>query len=108
MGCSDCKQKITTAPIEENKIMENTSFKLRSQISFAQLTLANPNFKVGQISDDIIIDFLMENPNRISLFSEFPENWKELMKGPAIAEPTKEIEVELTSKDKKYRKNRTK
>lgn len=51
------------------------------------------------LTDEAAIAFLKEDPKRISLFSEYPENWRELAgyKDPAqldLEEVIKEIEVE--------------
>ena len=65
MACNNCKKKKIET---QDTTAQNLSFELRSGISFDQINMANP-------SDEIILRFLNENPNRISLFSKFPENW---------------------------------
>lgn len=73
MACNKCKQKTTVEVVESS-----SNFKLRDlgihQISFgAGEYISNMN-----MSDELALAFLNENPNRISLFEKFPENWNEL------------------------------
>ncbi len=57
-----------------------TNFKLNKPLVIYKIERG----KVGTISnskmtDALAIQFLTINPDRISLFSDFPENWKELI-----------------------------
>ena len=74
MACNKCKRK-TTIPDVEN----TSNFKMRDvgihQISFG----AGEYISNANITDELAISFLKENPNRISLFETFPANWKELL-----------------------------
>ena len=75
MACSSCKKR-------ENRVFvtpTNSQFKFRDNtdlypIEFGSgLMISNTN-----MSDELAFMFLKENPNRISLFEKYPENWKEL------------------------------
>ena len=46
------------------------------------------------MTDEKAIEFLKTNPKRISLFSKFPENWKEVIKGTAKTEGQVEAEAQ--------------
>jgi len=77
MACTSCKKKKEMAV---ELPVENTSqFKMRNtgvhQISFGSGSMiSNSN-----MTDELAILFLKENPNRISLFEIFPENWKDFL-----------------------------
>lgn len=68
-----------------------TSFKLKKpQVIYkmkkgSATTISNP-----KMTDELAIEFLSIRPERIELFSEFPENWKDLIKGQAEPEASKE------------------
>ena len=69
MACNDCKKK--NQP--ENKVpinLDEMNFKLRNEIAFEQIGIDNP-------SDDLVKSFLNENPNGITLFSEYPSDWNQ-------------------------------
>lgn len=86
MACNSCKKKnaLATTPIEND-----SQFKMRNtgvhQISFGSgLMISNTN-----MTDQLAIMFLKENPNRISLFEIYPENWKELLSNDESDKPSK-------------------
>jgi hypothetical protein len=59
---------------------KTTNFKLRSDIGVLQIALNDGTFiSQKNAPDDICIRFLSFNPNRIELFTKYPENWKELI-----------------------------
>lgn len=84
--CSSCKNKF---PTYYKKLMENgleklslkiDNFKLRNNIGVLQINFENGLFiSQTQADDETCIGFLRANPNRISLFEKYPENWKELI-----------------------------
>lgn len=47
------------------------------------------------MTDEKAIEFLKTNPERISLFSDYPENWKELLTIGIVEETAEELEVRL-------------
>ncbi len=76
MGCNSCKKKTAVA---KQTVSNQSGFSLRelgiSQIGFGTAeTISNSN-----MSDELALKFLNENPNRISLFETFPANWKALL-----------------------------
>ncbi|HRE77112.1 MAG TPA: hypothetical protein PLL09_04720 [Flavobacterium sp.] len=86
--CSSCKdkfptyhQKLSVDGLEKLEMKSNGNFKLRDNIGVLQINFGEGKF-ISQLNcaDEICIEFLKVNPNRISLFSDFPENWKELIK----------------------------
>lgn len=85
--CSNCKNKF---PTYYKKLIENgieklslkiDNFKLRNDIGVMQINFENGLFiSQTQADDETCIGFLRANPNRISLFEKYPENWMELIK----------------------------
>lgn len=56
------------------------------------------------LTDEKAIQFLKTNPERIRLFSKFPENWKELIKGKQLTEEEKQAKVAEESAEEEARK----
>lgn len=85
--CSTCKdkfptyyQKLVENGVERLEIKSNGNFKLRNDIGVLQINFGNGQFiSQNNSTDELCIEFLKANPNRISLFSEYPENWKTLI-----------------------------
>lgn len=86
-ACSGCKNKF---PTYYKKLMENgvekltekveSNFKLRADIGVLQINFGDGEFiSQSYAPDHLCIGFLNANPNRISLFEKYPENWKELI-----------------------------
>lgn len=86
-GCSNCKNKtakyydrLKSEGVEKLSEMNelNPNFRLRKSIGVTAIqfnsTVINDN-----ASDETIIEFLKENPKRISLFEAFPENWEQMI-----------------------------
>lgn len=86
-GCSTCKDKFPTyykklveSGVEKLTILTTGNFKLRSNIGVVEINFGNGQFiSQSNASDKVCIAFLKANPNRISLFESFPENWKDLI-----------------------------
>jgi len=86
MACTSCKKK---TEISEKFVPSVGDFSLRNtgvhQINFgSDLFISNAN-----MTNQLAIQFLKENPNRISLFETFPANWKDLVN-------PKQVETEIT------------
>ncbi|TRX34950.1 hypothetical protein FNW52_12475 [Flavobacterium sp. ZT3R18] len=89
--CTSCKDKFSeyykklidsgiTKDVEvlDNEIANN--FKLRNDLGVSKITFDNGQFiSQNECDDDVAIGFLQANPNRISMFEKYPENWKELI-----------------------------
>lgn len=101
-GCTGCKDRSETYfnklkidglnrlemklnPIEEvieveSQIIVESNFKLRNDLGVSKISFGNGMFiSQDECADEVAIGFLEANPNRISMFSKFPENWKELI-----------------------------
>lgn len=87
-GCSSCKdkfpayyKKLTENGLEKFNVLTTGNFKLRSEVGMVEMDFSNGQFlSNSNATDDLCIEFLRINPNRISLFEKYPENWKELIK----------------------------
>lgn len=74
MACNKCKKK-TTVEVAES----NSNFKLRN-VGIHQFAFGAGEFiSNAHMTDELALAFLKLNPNNISLFEIFPENWKELL-----------------------------
>ena len=59
---------------------DKSNFKLRPDLGVTKITFDNGLFISQTEADDAVcIGFLAANPNRISMFEKYPENWKELI-----------------------------
>lgn len=85
--CTSCKNKfqkyydkLMVDGIDKMTIKVDSNFKLRSDIGVLQINFGDGVFISKYYSpDELCIEFLKANPNRISLFEKYPENWKELI-----------------------------
>lgn len=85
-ACTSCKnkfqsyyQKLLVDGVE--RMTSKTSlFKLRTDIAVNHIITENGEI-ISQTDADnqVCIDYLKVNPNRISLFEKYPENWLELI-----------------------------
>lgn len=85
--CGSCKDKFSTYykrlmldGVEKLTVKTTGNFKLRNDIGVMQISFGDGQFiSPSNATDEVCIEFLKANPNRISLFSEYPENWKSLI-----------------------------
>lgn len=92
-NCTSCKDKFPTyySELMKNGVEklsksdselngEDSIFQLRKNIGVLQINFGNGQF-INQVEADFdtCISFLKENPNRISMFEKYPENWKLLI-----------------------------
>lgn len=86
--CASCKDKFPTYykklmvdGVEKLTVKTESNFKLRDNIGVLQINFGDGDF-ISQFyaPDHLCIGFLQANPNRISLFEKYPENWMELIK----------------------------
>lgn len=62
------------------KNRENSTFLLKKSISARPMKFgSNVMVSNANLTDELAIEFLQINPNRISLFEKYPENWRELI-----------------------------
>jgi hypothetical protein len=72
MACNKCKKKSDDSG-KVKTILPSNGFQLRTGITYDQIGISNP-------SDENIIAFLNENPNRIGLFVTYPRDWNNMKK----------------------------
>ena len=84
--CSSCKNKFTTyykkLMIDGVEKMTNKTslFKLRTDLMVNKISFENGDFiSQNQADNSVCIEFLKANPNRISMFEVYPENWMDLI-----------------------------
>lgn len=89
-ACSGCKDKFPTyykdlikngvEKLELKKLAASNQFKLRADIGGVQINFGDGDFISTEYApDDLCIEFLRANLNRISLFEVYPDNWKDLI-----------------------------
>lgn len=86
-ACSSCKdkfpkyyQELMSNGVEKLTQKTESNFKLRTNIGLLQINFGSGLFiSQSEAPDELCLRFLKENPNRISLFEKYPENWKELI-----------------------------
>mgnify|MGYP000160825543 FL=1 len=62
--------------IMENK--ENTSFEFNKGVTLVPMKFGSNKFITPTtLTDELALEFLANNENRITLFAKFPEDWKE-------------------------------
>ena len=60
----------------ENK--ENTSFEFNKGVTLVPMTFGSNKFLTPTtLTDELALEFLANNENRISLFAKYPEDWKD-------------------------------
>ena len=84
--CTSCKNKFQTYYQKllidgvERMTAKTSLFKLRSDIGVNHITTENgETISQSNADNKICLDFLKINPNRISLFEIYPENWLEII-----------------------------
>lgn len=81
-----CKQNANTKIETVNStteviVSDDKNFKLRPDLGVTKITFENGLYiSQTETDDEVCLGFLAANPNRISMFSKYPENWKELIK----------------------------
>jgi len=80
--------------IMENK--ENTSFEFNKGVTLVPMKFGSNKFITPTtLTDELALEFLANNENRISLFAKYPEDWKdqvETFKKDAAADKAKAAE----------------
>lgn len=104
MPCTNCKKKNNTVEkmtVTKDETATVSKFKMRNNTGVHQISFGSGLFiSNGNLTDELAFDFLKENPNRISLFEVFPEDWKELLNGENEAKK----ETVQTTKDKSVKR----
>ena len=77
--CMSCPSDVSFMILELKNHYKMTSFKFKKDAACykyekgGKVTISNDN-----LTDENAIKFIKKNPNRINLFSKYPENWVEL------------------------------
>lgn len=84
--CSSCKNKFKTyyqkLMVDGVEKMNSKTglFKLRTDLLVNKISFNNGDFISQSLADNnVCIQFLKANPNRISMFEIYPENWMDLI-----------------------------
>lgn len=74
----------------------HSKFRIKEGISFLQVSFGSSKvFNNDNITNELALEYLKENPRRIINFSKYPENWEEMQ-----VEETQEKEVKAEKKAK--------
>lgn len=110
-GCPSCV-RVMILTLKNIYKMTNFRFK-RPAASYKNAKGDKTTISNATMTDEKALNFLKTNPERISLFSEYPSNWKKLIKGEIeteeqkkarIAAEAEKIEVKKAKKEKKAEK----
>ena len=78
--CCKNKTQLNDNPKVGTKVSKPSAFKLRIDLMVEGITTENGEFiSVDYADEKVCLEFLKFNPNRISLFEVYPENWMELL-----------------------------
>lgn len=82
-GCGSCLADALAILIhysnKEMKKIIDCKFKLKPGVLLADSHLVLPHATAANLTDEIAIAYLKDNPARVSLFAELPDNWQELI-----------------------------
>jgi len=90
--CTSCPSDINNMLITLRKHYKMTNFEFKKLNGIYKMkqggsvTISNKS-----MTDEIALEFLSINKERISLFSKYPENWEELLDNPTV-EPKVDVE----------------
>lgn len=107
--CRTCSSDVQLMILTLKNFYNMTQFKFKRHAAMYKnkkgdkVTISNAN-----MTDEKAVAFLKTKPKRIELFSDFPSNWKAMIKGEAKVETDKELKKRLAieaeekaAKDKK-------
>lgn len=111
-ACASCKDRtpqyynrIKKEGLQRFTNMENTNFKLREGIGAKQMDFGSSQFiSNDNMTDELAIKFLKGNPQRISMFGEFPKNYKELLENKPKVEDKVEDKPVTKKRSRKTKK----
>lgn len=90
MACTSCKKKKEIVAESAIQIV-NSQFKLRDNVGLQQISFGSGLFiSNSNVSDELAVQFLKENPNRISLFDVYPNDWKNMLEEIVVEKNKKE------------------
>lgn len=94
-SCSSCKNKsqkyynqLQLDGIEKYpNVPIDGAFKLRENIGVISIEFINGLvLSTANVTDELCIEFLKQNPNRISMFASYPDNWKDLINNENVSD----------------------
>lgn len=78
--CMSCRGELIKMHVFLKKHYMTTEFKLAKPFVIYKIQRGLPNtISNDKMTNELALEFLRIRPERISLFSEFPQNWKELL-----------------------------
>lgn len=83
MACTKCKKKTTIESVVSSSEISpkpECRFRLKGIVGIIQMSFGSGQFiSNANLTNELAINFLKANPNRISMFEVYPENWKDLL-----------------------------
>ena len=102
-GCPSCVREMILTLKNYYKM---TQFRFKNKaVSYKNKKGDKTTISNSTMTDEKAIEFLKTRPDRISLFSEYPSNWKELIEGKKETEPEKEKRMAIEAEIKEVKKN---
>jgi len=89
--CLSCPSDIQFMISSLKQIYKMTNFEFKKNAAqYKNKKGDKTTISNNTMTDEKAIEFLKTNPERIGLFSKFPENWKELIQGEQLTEEQKQ------------------
>ncbi len=93
--CRTCSSSLRAMVIELKNIYQVINFKFKRAIAqYKNKPTDSVSISNSNITDEKAIEFLKTNPDRISLFSSYPQNWKELIGIETVEDTAKNTAIE--------------
>lgn len=95
-GCSNCKadafiELMSMEPTQIKSIMSR-KFKLRNGVLLYDFNNSSYNATNKNLTDELALHHLRQDPNKIKFFEVYPENWKEMIGKQVESIETQEVE----------------
>ncbi len=113
-GCSGCNDDFSNIFKKlKQKGMEILSNKINRQFEFkdnyiGQIKFGGKHISNANLTDELALEFLANNPERIKCFKQKPENWEDLVnafKGNDIQESESKVEEKTDDNTAVYNEN---
>lgn len=98
--CLSCPGSLNQMIITLQKYYNMSNFQLKGNSYYRISKDSSKTINNNIITDELAIEFLQVNPERIKLFAKYPENWQELIGEEETVE--QEVEREELMKLKMY------
>jgi len=100
-NCGDCYRDAVIQMytfLQKNEIMKKSNYLLVAGVILQMPS--DPNvYSNKNLTDEVAERYLKDNPNRISLFASYPEDWEERIDKPKKEEPLSEDDSLQLSED---------